>query len=125
DETFSAAYEGVTYRDSTDDDNEGAIAEGAPFQGDFPLEQERPRLEKRLAFLSLVARLWQIAVQSRRELAPEFEAWLGTARANYSQLLELLDAIHALAVPEAVGAFDALVEHDRRQTVKEHLLNRT
>ncbi len=127
---YSAAYDDVTYRDSTDD-SEGAVSDGGPTD-EFDLEQESGRLEKRLRFLSTVARLWQIAARflaaSRVDLAgsPEVRAalgaWLATARANRHKLLALLDVVHARALPDPGGAYDALVEFDRRRVLKEQLL---
>ena len=65
DDLFGAAYEDVTYQDTTDDD-EGAVSDGGPVE-EFDLEQEGERLEKRLHFLSTLARLWQIAARTVTE----------------------------------------------------------
>src|SRR5262249_46452607 len=45
---YSAAYEEVTYRDSADDNQEGAVADGSTLHEPFDLEQEGDRLGKRL-----------------------------------------------------------------------------
>lgn len=131
---YSAAYENVTYQDSTDDDNEGAVLDGGPPQQEFDLEAEADQLGKRLRFLSTVARLWQIAAQwnpSGMALPtptrdPQREAvlasWLGAAQSRLNGLLALLDALHTHPVPEPLGSFDSLVEFDRRRGIKEHLL---
>ena len=47
--------------------------------------------------------------------------WLTAARENRGRLLALLDAIHIHPLPEPVGAFDSLVEFDRRRVLKEQL----
>ena len=47
--------------------------------------------------------------------------WLTAARENRGRLLALLDAVHAHPVPEPAGAFDSLVEFDRRRLLKEQL----
>ena len=60
---FGAAYEGVTYQDTTDDQEE-AVADGSPVRDEFDLEGESDLLGRRLQFLMTVARLWHIA--SRR-----------------------------------------------------------
>ncbi len=128
DELFEAAYEGVTFRDSADDDHEGAVIDGAEPQRTFDLEEEVPRLEKRLRFLSTVARLWQVAARRLRPLPAEGEPrelaqlWLDRARANEKELLHLLHAVHGVAVPEPGGSYDSLVEYDRRRLLKEQLL---
>src|SRR5262249_14712477 len=55
---YLSAYEGVTYKDSTAGD-EGAVADGGPPDRPFDLEEVRDLLEKRLHFLSTLARLWR------------------------------------------------------------------
>ena len=129
-ELFGAAYEGVTYHDSTDDDEEGDVLETGPRE-DFDLEEEGERIEKRLHFLSTVARLWQVA--TRLEAlgkapagAPEperFRAWLGQARKNHQELLALLDVVHEHPIPEPLGSYESVVEYDRRRSLKERLLH--
>src|SRR5262249_50029348 len=120
---YSAAYDDVTYRDSTDDANESdVVGDGGPRE-EFDLEAEGGRLEKRLRFLSALARLWQIAARfvasvrgREREGAAESDAalagWLNEARAKQQRLLTLLDAIHGHAIPEPTGDYDSLVEYD-------------
>jgi hypothetical protein len=127
---YSAAYDDVTYQDSTDD-NEGAVSDGGPAD-EFDLEQESGRLEKRLRFLSTVARLWQVAARflaavhadgtGNAEGRAALASWLNSARSNRHKLLALLDAIHAHPLPDPGGAYDALVEFDRRRVLKEQLL---
>jgi hypothetical protein len=121
-DVFGAAYEGVTYRDSTDA-AEGAVADGGEPAEPFDLEHEAEGLEKRLRFLSTLARLWQVAA---RFLAASGEAapvgWAAKARDDRRRLLALLDAVHGRALPEPAGEVDALVEYDRRRVVKEQLL---
>jgi hypothetical protein len=122
DGVFSAAYEGVTYQDSTDD-AEGAVADGGRQADEFDLEREGERLDKRLRFQATLARLWQVAARfftASGEAPPA--AWPAAARDHQQRLLTLLDAIHAQKVPEPAGAVDALVEYDRRRVLKEQLL---
>jgi hypothetical protein len=130
DDPFEAAYEGVTYRDSTAGD-EGAVSDGAPTEV-FDLEEEGDRLEKRLRFLSTLARLWQIGARLLAEpgrptgnRATVLESWLSTARRNRQQLLELLDDIHAHDLPDPTGDYDSIVEYDRRRVLKEQLIYTT
>jgi len=124
---FGAAYEDVTYQDTTDDE-EGAVSDGGPVE-EFDLEPEGERLEKRLHFLSTLARLWQIAARTATEdtragrsweQAPS--DWLRTALDNRKRLLELIDAVHTHPLREPTGDYDSLVEYDRRRVLKEHLL---
>ena len=48
-EIYSAAYENVTYHDSTDDDQEGSIIDGSTPEEDFDLEAEEAHLTAPLA----------------------------------------------------------------------------
>ena len=84
---FEAAYEGVTFQDSADDDQEGDVLEGAPGAELFDLEVEAERIGERLRLLSTVGRLWKLAAG----LAPDSETigsthrdtlahWLATAQ---------------------------------------------
>jgi hypothetical protein len=127
DDPFEAAYEGVTYRDSTAGD-EGAVSDGAPTEV-FDLEEEGDRLEKRLRFLSTLARLWQIGARllaepgrPSKDRATVLESWLSTARRNRQQLLDLLDVLRDHALPEPTGDYDSIVEYDRRRVLKEQLI---
>jgi hypothetical protein len=126
---YGAAYEGVTYEDSTADDVEGEVLEVGP-RRDYDLEEEGQRLEKRLHFLAALARLWSSAARLTRAPGgpdPAAEAtltqWLARARHNYQGLLALLDAVHDHPVPEPTGATESLVEYNRRRELKEHLLH--
>ncbi len=124
---YGAAYEEMTYQDSTANDDDALGTPTGPGSADeeFDLEHEGERLEKRLRFLSTVARLWQIA---SRFLAGQGDKaalgeWLSTARYNQQRLLALLDAIHAHQLPGPLGDYDSLVEYDRRRVLKEQLLH--
>jgi hypothetical protein len=124
---FGAAYEDVTYQDTTGDE-EGAVADGETIE-EFDLGPEAERLEKRLHFLSTLARLWQIAARTvtedaragrRWEQIPS--EWLKTARSNQQRLLALLNAIHTHPLRDPTGDYDSLIEYDRRRVLKEQLL---
>jgi hypothetical protein len=126
---FGAAYEGVTYRDSTDDDVESEVLDIMPREA-FDLEEQGPLLEQRLRFLATSARLWHIATRAARAAEDHgredaLQGWLGRASKNYRGLLELLDAIHEFPIPEPSGSYDSLVEFDRRRVLKEQLLGGT
>jgi hypothetical protein len=130
DSIYSAAYEEMVYQDSTDDNVEGEVLDVMP-QKDFDLLHEAERLEKRLQFLSTLARLWNIAARALRVTpanAPRgaeerIAAWLKRARQNERELRGLLDTIHEHEVPQPAGNYEALVEFDRRRSTKEQLLN--
>ncbi|MBB3206483.1 hypothetical protein FHS27_002292 [Rhodopirellula rubra] len=58
---FDAAYEGMIYRDTTDDGNEGAIFDtSGDSESVDELESEVKRLGNRLDFLQALARMWAV-----------------------------------------------------------------
>jgi hypothetical protein len=128
---FAAAYEGMSYRDTADDDKEGAVADGGSPPPDLDFEREAERIVKRLRFVSTTARLWQIAAWRGAGLArPEgFEealrAWLSVALDHQKKLSRLLESIFDHQIPEPMGSYDSMVEYDRRRLLKEHLLHTT
>ncbi len=126
---FEAAYEDVTYRDSTDDGFEGETAEGGTPVTDLELILEADRIGKRLGFLWTVARLWNLAATASRKLptAPAdrddvLAGWFERATANHRQLSQLLTAVHRYRIPAPSGTHDSMVEYDRHTEVKESLL---
>ena len=139
---FSAAYDEVTYRDTTDDGFEGEILESGQPITDFELAAEAERIAERLAFLFTLARLWKRAATAagdakgdpsvtaggkgrlppaRREVLC---AWQSRAVDNRRQLLKLLGVVHRYRIPEPRSDHDSLVEYAQRQGVKEVLLER-
>jgi len=128
---FSAAYENVIYRDTTDDGFEGEILDSGGQPTDFELSREAERIGGRLAFLTTVARLWKLAAvrsASLPEPATDRDAvlagWLSQADGRRRQLAELLTAVHRYRIPAPRGTYDSLVEFDRRRQIKELLLDR-
>ncbi|MEX0938365.1 MAG: hypothetical protein WDZ59_10945 [Pirellulales bacterium] len=126
---FNAAYEEMTYSDSTDDGVEGDIFESGPDTSQFELEEEGKRISQRLGFLATLARLWQIAAAQwggssadhREEI---FSQWRERAATNYEQLQSLLTAVHRFRIPAPSGSHESLVQYDRHRMVKEALLER-
>jgi hypothetical protein len=126
---FAAAYEGMTYKDSADDNVESEVLDIMP-QKDFDLQHEAERLTDRLRFLASLAGLWNlgtraivVAPDDRRDQAQNAAmGWLSTARRNYQDLLALLDRIHTHEIPRPTGAYESIVEYDRRNVLKEQLL---
>jgi hypothetical protein len=123
-ELYSAAYEGVTYRDTTDDDEDSSVADGGGPRQEFSLEEEGEALERRLRFLSTLARLWLVAARQGHgpDRGETLRAWLDTAEQKHGQMLELLDALNEHRIPEPSGSQDSLMEYDRRRVLKEQLL---
>jgi hypothetical protein len=133
DDLFSAAYEDVTYRDSTDDGFAGEVLEGGQDATDLEFAQEAERIGVRLAFLATLAELWKSAAVTamsaeadgpfsetssmphRREECDEVLAgWLERATVNRRRLSELLRAVHRYRIPPPRGTLETLIEYDRR-----------
>jgi len=128
---FSAAYENVTYRDTTDDGFEGEMFEGGAPATDFELSLEAERLDKRLGLLVTVARLWKLASAASMTsgLACEdrdevLAGWRSQALDNWRGLLDLLLSVHRYRIPPPSSALEAMVEYDRRRGIKDSLLER-
>jgi hypothetical protein len=129
-EVFEAAYEGVTFRDSADDGEEGAVVEqGRPAPGEFALDGEAERAEERLRFLAAVARLWRTAAvpdlwpKADSTAAAAVGEWLRTARGNLAALRGLAERLYRVPVPEPAGGVEGVMEYDRRRAIKGHLLD--
>lgn len=126
---FSAAYEHVTYRDSTDDGFEGEMLEGGEGPTDFELVVEAERIAGRLAFLTTLARLWKWAATASiadraagGDRDDVLAGWLARALADRGDLMKLLSAVHRYRIPPPRGTHEAMIEYDRHRAVKESLL---
>lgn len=128
---FESAYEGVTYRDSTDDGEDAAVAGDGPSErvhDEFPLENQSDVLEERLRFLHAVAKLWRLAARPdlwpRDDLATQEAVadWLKLARRLHEALVGFLDRVTAIPIPDPSGGHEAMIEFDRRRALKGHLL---
>ncbi len=128
---YESAYEGVTFRDSADDGEEGSVADGGGPASidDFPLEGEAEQLEERLKFFHTVARLWRVAARPEiwergdADVHDTLAGWLRTARRNRLHLAAFLDNITEIPVPEPIGGHEGMIEFDRRRALKGDLLD--
>jgi len=125
---FSAAYENVSYRDTTDDGFDSELLESGESISDYELTAEADRIADRLAFQMTLASLWKMAAVGPAEDTPErdevLSGWLRQAEANRSKLLDLLRTTHRFQIPLPRGTHESLVEFDQRRSVKEFLLDR-
>ena len=132
---FGAAYEGMTFHDSTDDGFESDMLDTGGYLTEFELDLEAERIGGRLSFLATVARLWKTAAMGTisQKLADHesiesrdraVSAWLRQALSNRRQLLGLLTAVHRYRIPSASGTREAMLEYDRRRVTQQTLLNR-
>lgn len=130
DELFSAAYEDMIYRDSTDDGIDAGILDDGSAASDFELEEVAQQISRRLAFLGTVARLWRqtaiiwatldVEQHQRREA---FDSWRAQASERYNALLELIEDVHRFAILPPTGSHESNVEFDRQRMIKDSLLD--
>jgi len=138
---YDAAYEGMTYRDTTDDGNEGAIFDaGEDFSLD-ELEGESKRLVDHLAFLQSLARMWAVAAdvavampasdsgdelvaQDRRDQLQSLRGWAQRARENRVGLLELLDSVREYKITPARSDKESMRSYDRSRVIRDSLMER-
>jgi len=125
---YEAAYDGMVYRDSTDDGIDSQLIDSGP-PSDDELMAESRRLGLRLSFISSVARLWQLAAsfalaegQKGDEFREIMSRWIQQAADHRARLRELLDAVSAFPLPTPSGDHDSMVEYDRLRLIKEAIL---
>jgi len=129
DDVFAAAYENVTYKDSTGDGVEGSMLEAGPPGKDIDdLTQLQRTLTARLQFLTLAAKLFQraAAVEGRKpppELAAAFGAWARHADQNRRTLRSLVQPLETVAGEPTSLKPDAMAETGRRQAFRDELLD--
>ncbi|MEM0925125.1 MAG: hypothetical protein AAGJ83_03735, partial [Planctomycetota bacterium] len=136
---FQAAYEGVTYIDSTDDGNEGSVFEPETNGSLDELELEWKRLVDRLAFLQSLARMWSVAadlvVTDKMEDAEDpakrandqlvaLEAWAEQAKINRVGLLKLLSNVRDYRIKAAGSDNQAMKDYDRLRVLRDSLMER-
>ncbi len=130
---FDAAYEGMTYRDTTDDGIDGAIYEFGDESSGDELEAESKRLIEHLDFLQSLARMWSVAAdvavtdRNRADLRSRWESlqgWARRARQNRIGLLEMLDAVRSFGIAPAGSDKDSMRSYDRRRVLRDSLMER-
>ncbi|MFO0815494.1 MAG: hypothetical protein U0796_19940 [Gemmatales bacterium] len=131
DNPFAAAYEGMAYRDSTDDGNDASLADDDPVSkvgADFPLEHQADSISQRISFLAHVAHLWQLFARQSGQfkgqdgLRDSLTGWWKLAVQQREQLLPLLERIYQCVVPEPLGNQASMMEYDRQRHVKDRLM---
>lgn len=135
---FDAAYEGMTYQDTTDDGVEGSIFDpgGGDDSSRGELESESKRLIEHLNFLQSMARMWAVAADMALA-ASRFESdsdtaerrdtlagWADHARRNRIGLLELLEAVRNYRVTAGGSDRDSMRSYDRLRVLRDSLMER-
>lgn len=130
---FDAAYEGMSYRDTTDDGNDGAIYDPESATESDELEPESKRLIDHLNFLQSLARMWSVAADiAVTDSNPDndgahrdsLESWARRAKENRIGLLELLDSVRAYAIAPAGSDKDSMRSYDRSRVIRDSLMER-
>ncbi len=124
---FQAAYEDVTYLDTTNDGTEGSLLGSGDAASDYELDLEATRLRSRIGFLRTVARLRTMcavasATANAHPLAENLAAQYEHATRCEEILVRLLTTLHQYRIAEPAGTHTSLVEYDRRRRVKDSLL---
>jgi hypothetical protein len=129
DDLFSAAYEEMVYRDSTDDGFDADMIDEFTPGSEFELEEEAERLTERLDFLSTVARLWRhvaiawkIDAATHRDRYELHESWCRQAMLRYDDLMKLAEAVHRYPIMQPSASHESMVEADRQRMIKDSLL---
>ncbi|MCH2368926.1 MAG: hypothetical protein MK324_00095 [Pirellulales bacterium] len=136
---FSAAYEDVSYVDTTDDGVEGNIFDTSNTNQDELLHAGE-HIDRQLAFHDSLAQQWKIAGmghaivirQSQGEVDQEFiqssldtiSSWSQRLRKNRDELERLLESISSYVIAAPVGDFESMTEYDRQRITLESLMER-
>ena len=139
DNIFGAAYEGIVFKDSTDDGNDGEVLDSGTAPGNTEFEILNRHLEPRIKFVMALAQLWQIAATAlvaefqssgttdRPKLSDEqvdtLTAWAKRVRKLQEDLLSLMTSIWEQELDATSGDHDANVEYDIQLQTKFYLLN--
>ena len=128
---FAAAYEDVTFRDSTDDDVEGSVVD-QPGSNQPPseIDEQTDRVERRLKFHATLAKLWTLATRlvrgalndEKKHAQEALKGWTAKARDHFQGMLKFMDVLHDYELPKPSGSYDSLVEFDHSRLTKERLL---
>lgn len=142
DELFGAAYEGVVYRDSADDGQEGETMDDRPaFRRETEFELIEKELDPRLKFLRTIAQLWQMAStlaverevvpndsqsnvvrESKKTQAESLRHWLRHSIDVQADLARLIDRLWKQEIGKASAEHDANIEYDTQLQTKLYLL---
>ena len=135
---FDAAYENVTYRDTTDDGNWGdTVGDGGGYDAESSeFEELTRRLEPRLKFLHTVGQLWQQAASSfildaHAGVLDLSDGNVSVAVLSYHQqaaqwqqdLLGLLKSTWQQGIDTIAGDQEANIEYDAQVQAKNYLLH--
>lgn len=122
-DVLDAAWDNVTYRDSTDDGNAGDTVDEGYAPGTTEFEQVYRQIEPRLKFLHSVGSLWGIAAvsvsrsaASSKAVAAEqkdhFREWLTSIRTVLKGLGDLVQEVQDYEIANFSSDLEANLEYD-------------
>lgn len=129
DDVFSAAYENVTYQDSTADGNEGSMLEaGTPGKDLEDLTELHQAIGRRLQFLTTIAKLFQrtATVEGKKpnsEISASLAVWALHLDSNRRTLWSLIQGLENIAGEPSSLKPSAMAEIGRRQAFRDDLLD--
>jgi hypothetical protein len=130
---YDAAYEGMTYRDTTDDGMEGSIFDSSDEGSQGELEAESKRLAEHLSFMQSLARMWAVAADvavadknddDLSDHRQSLTAWASRARENRIGLLELLAAVREFKVAPTGSDKESMRSYDRQRVLRDSLMEK-
>lgn len=142
DSPFAAAYEGVTFRDSADDGQEGSLSDGSSPYESNEFERWGRSYESQLKFLQSVAELQQQAIivaarllrksdaeepneskETSATVRKTIVAWSNTLFEFERELGQFLHEIHLKQLAPPSGSHDANIEYDIQLQSKLYLMH--
>lgn len=131
DDIFRAAFEGMLYRDSTDDGFEGEVADDSHNPLVQELNEELERISDRLLFLITIAHIWHrtaVAVSRINQLDVQRQEmllqWRKQADRFTEQLLDLADAVFHYRIPDPRGDLESIIDYDQARSTRDMLCER-
>jgi len=122
DDVLSAAWDNVTYRDSTDDGNASDTMDGAPTPGTTEFEILYRQIEPRLKFLHTVGSLWGLAAlwvsrntdikRTNTSREGTLREWLAAIRGRLQGLGELVAEVRDYEITVNTSGLEANIEYD-------------
>ena len=136
---FAAAYEGVSFRDSADDGQEGAVSDPSDPWADNEFEQLGRNYDPHLKFLHALAEIMQQAVlvaagligkqgknsqqQDVVQILESVKSWSNDLHRFERELGHLLHEVHSRELSSPSGAHDANIEYDIQLQSKLYLMH--
>jgi hypothetical protein len=122
DKLFEAAWDDVTYRDSTDDGNASDTMDGAAGPGTTEFEILYRQIEPRLKFLHTVGSLWGIAAvwvsrsaattETAEDQREHLREWLTSIRGRLHGLGELVREVRDHEITSLSSGLEGNIEYD-------------